>query len=430
MINIKKRLHLFCLWLTRPYPFQLWIAPRKKNFFSDAEPKRKSPPGFSFKGKTESGEQTEYAMYLYPDGIRTYWVIYFLATVVTHAALNFKYYLCNENFKYYLCNDLSCKYVTCPPLFGLILFIVSYYMIYVFMRKPVLDDVLAHWSDTAAQIEYFKNITSRVTFASKSDLDKYSSNDGSTEKNKLLQDKAFLYKIKIFLATLLESCFLCKCVKIKSTPYFHRPVFFNPKGSFEEGMLKTAIADFFVPKRNDKISSILLLVIYLFPHVWISYLYLFINLACIYLTGDPYTHQKETIPLIILILLWLLASVFVLTIQYKFIVNNLTQYDKKMFNFAPARIIQPARRKIGKNREIFKTLKPKITIPAASWLVFTAYLTVLNLVLQYAEQKEKEPVNVELSIGKKEQLMNIESHSKNVIYHCSDSMCCDDKCCF
>lgn len=414
-----------CLYLFRPYPFQLWIAPRKKKFFSDAEPKRKSPPGFSFGEKAESGEETEYAMYLYPDGIRTYWVIYFMATVGAHAVL-----------KYYFCNDLSCKYVVCSPLFGLILFVVSYYMIYVFNRKPVLDDVLKHWPETFAQIEYFKNITSRITFASESDLDEYSSNDDGCRKNKFLQDKAVFYTIQNFSATLLESCFFSKNVKIRSTPYFNRPVFFNPRGSFEEGMIKTAIADFFASKRNDKNSSIILLVIYLFPHVWISYLYLFINLVCIYLTGNPYAHQKETIPLIILILLWLIASIFVLTIQYKFIYGNLIKDDKtakdykQLFRFAPARIIQPARMKIGKNREVLKILKPTLTIPIANTLVFIAYLTVINLVLQYDEQKKKDPINAEPSIGKKEQFINTEPDSQTVIYHCSDSMCCENKCCF
>ncbi len=249
-INIRKYLHLFWLELTRPYPFQLWIAPRKKKWcFAESElgPKRKSPPGFSFSKNDESSEQTEYAMYLYPDGISMYWWIYFLSSVWLHAILD----ICMIS----KCTEISpFKYA-----FGMLLFAISYYLIYTHKRKPVLDDLWPLWPDTKSQREYFKNICSRINFASRDDFYKH----------------VDMYDIFSFN-------------KYKNVSYFNRPIFFNPRGSIQEGLLRAAIADFFaVEKRKDFVKNIF---IYYFSHVWISFLYLSVNLLFTF-RWHPYKNE-------------------------------------------------------------------------------------------------------------------------------------------
>jgi hypothetical protein len=232
----RKLLHMFWIELTWPYPFQLWVAPRKKKrCFSrpEAEPKRKSPPGFP----------DDYAMYLYPDSIHTYWLIYFFISVPLHIFLDC--FVAKEMLLY--------KYIA-----GFFLFIISYCLIYIYWREPVLDELWIFWADTEQQKKYFKNIPSRITFDSCKDMKEYEGLNAISfdikgkvrfiEKSKYIIDFICIRISHLRVAAKflsLESFIFRRFVFMKYSYYTNSPVFFNPQGSIQEGLLRAAIADFF-----------------------------------------------------------------------------------------------------------------------------------------------------------------------------------------
>ena len=91
--KIKNCFRIVRSYINRPYPFQLWIAPRRYTGKRDADTvTRHSPPGFDEQlngnqdGEKENCKEAqnrdEYALFLYPDNLSTYWIIFFLFTAL------------------------------------------------------------------------------------------------------------------------------------------------------------------------------------------------------------------------------------------------------------------------------------------------------------------------------------------------------------
>ncbi len=72
---LKKRLRNILIYMSNPYPFQIWIAPRNRLyewFKGRNENQWKSPLGF----------EPSYAIFLYPDNLKYFWIISFFATAL------------------------------------------------------------------------------------------------------------------------------------------------------------------------------------------------------------------------------------------------------------------------------------------------------------------------------------------------------------
>jgi hypothetical protein len=415
MKKITKYPHLFWLWLTRPYPFQLWAAPRKKKWcFSrpEAEPKRKSPPGFSFGRKDKP---VEYAMYLYPDSIHTYWMIYFMISVPLHIFLDC--FVAKEMLLY--------KYIA-----GFFLFIISYCLIYIYQREPVLDELWIFWADTEQQKKYFKNITSRITFDSCKDMKEYEGLNAIsfdikdkvrfTEKSKYIIDFICICISHLRVAAKflsLESFIFRRFVFMKSSYYTNSPVFFNTQGSIQEGLLRAAIADFFADKKKFMKN----IFIYYVPHVWISFLYLSANLLFIF-RWHPYKNQNETIPLLILIVSWAVVSMPILFKQYMSI-KLFYDYDEKLFRFAPKIVSNLSKKKMRLNDNFVKSFDPKKTFGLLHAAAFGSYLVILNLVMQYEDPSKTETNKPAAEQKVENQCRNVQQ--VNII----ESSPCQEKCC-
>jgi hypothetical protein len=191
------------LYLIRPYPFQLWVAPRKsvpENYIPSH-----SPPGFDF----ESGNK--YAMYLYPDSIHTYYVLYYLVLVIVPIILKlFNHYFCVSSIFFLI--------------FSSFFFWTPYYIIYNKCRKPILDELWRNWPKMKDSQKSFQSILSRIQWESLKDYKEY-------------HEKLFHSVKPIFFEN--KELFFIKKIK-----YFDRPIFFNPKQNLQEEILRTGIADF------------------------------------------------------------------------------------------------------------------------------------------------------------------------------------------
>jgi hypothetical protein len=201
--------------------------------------------------------------------------------------------------------------------------------------------------------------------------------------------KEYLKSIPSYIT---DSFFSCRS---KEIPHFRRPIFFNPGASMEEGMLKTAISEFMYQTepgkpKLEKQWVIFRLIFYLFPHLIISYLYLFFHL--VYVSINPCAFRKETIPLVVLILIWGMVSLCVMKKNFDYIEKNLTKKDSTnisnkektpLFGFLPSKIALMAKYKTSCLYDFSETLNPNKIVNIAFTLVFAIFLVLLGLVLQY-----------------------------------------------
>jgi len=315
-------------------------------------------------------------MYLYPDSIHTYWMIYFFSSVCFHIVLDI---LTKTEIRPY-------RY-----LFGILLFATSYQSIYILYRKPVLDELWPFWPETKKQKEYFKSIPSRITSNSSFDEDKY-------ERKKCLFCYISIIVYRNFLK-IKEDLFFCKYTYLKLTCYFNRPVFFNPQGSIQEGLLRAAIADFFAVEKKSKFA--LNIFVYFIPHVLVSFCYLLLNLLCAF-RYHPYNNQKETISLVVLIVVWAFVSIFVLYKQY-ISIKLFYDMDKKLFSFSPKNVEDFAARKMQRNKIFTNEFDPKKVISIIYIAAVAIYLAILNLVMQYGEPKDNEDNKTEIELNVKKE---------------------------
>ncbi|MCI5130138.1 MAG: hypothetical protein D3904_01145 [Candidatus Electrothrix sp. EH2] len=290
MLILKHLLILPCWvlkrYLSRPYPFQLWVAPRNRlqQFFFPGESKGKSsPPGFG----------DDYALFLYPDNIGIDWIVFFIGIVVIPQI--FAVIFSPICVKWAVLQDTFLS-IGCSFLF----FLFSYKVIYVLFRSPILDDLWNIspenasnvWPKTPAQNEDFQSVPSRITFYSKEECSEY--------------NKKFSFPDhtgKYILSSCIEKIFFCNNkIKLKKIDYFHRPVFFTPGRSLQETLLCTGIASFFAKKENS-LRNILRFMFYSLSHIWVSYLYLSLLLLWIFIIGKPASSQSETIYLVVQITL-------------------------------------------------------------------------------------------------------------------------------
>lgn len=342
-------------YILRPYPFQLWIAPRStvyQSLFSKGKRGAKwpSPPGF--------GEN--YAMFLYPDNLHTWWIFFFSGCCFVPNTLKIIIDIIykNESHHHRFYYECLCQvfHVTKPNLteyiasflFGAIFFIAAYRVINIWLRRPVLDELWPAWPQIRGQKEYFrKYVPARI----------------SEERKKI-----------------------CCCLKNKvTTKYFYRPVFFNPGRSLQEGLLRTAIASFIAEDEKRPLINIMLLIFYFLAPVWVSFLYLLLKLMIIFVHGNPGAEKSTTVFLIVEIVIWAILSILFLFRQFLFI-KNLSIIDSKLFSLVTAKIGVKMEEKIQVNKETIEYLNPKITIPVVSAFTFIVYLALLNLVLQYDTQ--------------------------------------------
>ncbi len=349
---IARFLHRLWQYFSRPYPFQLWIAPRSRCYqkiFAQGKRGKKwpSPPGF----------KEDYAMFLYPDNLHTWWLLFFVGLFISPVV--------SKIFIEFL--DLIELYrspceITIQPNWrvffcGSSFFLVSYYIIHILLRRPVLDELWPAWPKTRGQEEYFKNVPARITFSSCADRNKY--------HNDIMKDKRKR-----------------KYIQMK-TSYFHRPVFFNLGRSLQEGMLRTAIASFIAADEKRPLVNIMLLIFYFLAPVWVSFIYLSSKLMIIFLRGgNPGEKKLITVFLIVQIVIWAILSILFLIRQSLFI-KSLSVRNNKLFSLAPAKIGVQMEKKMRVNKETMEYLNPKVTIPVVSAFTFLVYLALLNLVLQY-----------------------------------------------
>ncbi len=365
----------------------------------------KPPPGFS----------SEYAMYLYPDSISTYWLLYFFILVPLHILLD---YLLVEKIKEMIWQ----KYA-----FGFALFVISYGLIYICGRRPVLDELWPLWPDTEKQKEYFKSVPARITFASYKNFNDYENikkfHFDIKGKKKFCEKYAYIMDCcinsicsakKIACLFSLQSLFFRRICFLKFNSYVKQPVYFNPQGSLQEGLLRAATADFFAAKTEKEF--IYYIFIYYIPHVSVSFLYLFLNLLWSF-RCHPFENQNETIPLVVLIIVWAMISIFVLLQQYSSI-QFFYAYEEGMFRFSPKIVSFLVKRKMIKNYNFIKFFKPKKTMPIINAAAVAIYLAVLNLVLQYDKPEQKNDVEIE---------MNVKNKCKQVSVKVTESDSCETK---
>ncbi|MCI5217965.1 MAG: hypothetical protein D3914_01920 [Candidatus Electrothrix sp. LOE2] len=360
------------LFLCRPYPFQLWVAPRNRlsRFFYSAEEKN-SPPGF----------EKDYALFLYPDSIAIHWIIFFIGIVAVPQIFAVIFFPIRINWV--VLRDIILF------LGGSLLFFLFFYkIIYVVLRRPILDDLWnispesssIIWPKTEAQTAYFQSVPSRITFCSKNDLSNYRDRFPFFDHSENI-----FHRILLLLFSCFETIFFWEKIQLHKRCYFHRPIFFNPKRSLQEAMLCTGIASFFSAKENNSLGNILLFMFYSLSHIWVSYLYLVILLLWIFIQGKPFCNQSETIYLVVQIVFWLILSAFELTRQFSFIQGTLLKSNRRRFSLVPPRLLSTIERKLQINNKTinFSSLNPKRSIPLLSTAVFVIYLALLNLVLQY-----------------------------------------------
>jgi hypothetical protein len=375
--KIKHWVYRCYLWFVRPYPFQLWVAPRHSILSKwlaekkDADTRnRHSPPGFVFKDTGE--DKSDYAMFLYPDKLKFYWWMFFLVTVIFSSTTS---------------REMSIGYQWgC----GAVFFSVSYWLIYIILRRPVLDELWEDWPQTRNQKKYFKSIPSQTTFRFRGHFTEYHTFFRSDEK-----------PVCGSLHSLWRKIFFLGCDESKSTPYFQRPVFYTPGKSLQEVILRTGTASFFAAKSKKSAVDILALIFYYFSHIWVSYIYLFLQLFCIFITGSR-PGDNIVLRFVVPIILWAIITMFALINQFRFINGPLAKYDRELFLSAPPNLSEIIKIKMQTNRDTMKYLPKALSIIMG--LTFVVYLTLVNLVLQCEPSKKKIVFqcskSIQISVGK------------------------------
>ncbi len=366
----KKHSRKYFFSLFRPYPYQLWVAPRNRlsRFFCSAEEKNVSPPGF----------ENNYALFLYPDNIAIDWIRFFIGIVLIPQLFAMIF------------SDIPTDWLALGG--SLLFFLFSYKIIYIVARRPILDDLWnvsqknssIIWPKTEAQNDYFQSVPSRITFNSKEHLAKYNENFSFADHSGNITSRV----IRLLFSS-IEKIFFWKNIRLKKIHYLYRPVFFNPEGSLQEAVLCTGIASFFAAEEDNSLWNILLFILYSLSHLWVSYLYLLALLLWIFIKGKPFNCQSETVYLVVQIIFWLILSAVSLTRQFSFIQGTLLKSDRRLFSFVPPRIIPTIEKKLHINRKTINFLNPKRSIPFLSAAVFVIYLAMLNLVLQYDKPQDE-----------------------------------------
>jgi hypothetical protein len=364
-----------CRYFSRPHPFQLWIAPRHSNFLSrwtaekteGGEYNIHSPQGFDkqLDGKQSSSNtqnRPKYALFLYPDNLSTYWFVFVFVTVIVPLLLNCCIFFLGRYCPYLQLDvpkNLSCDIGRSS--LAVLFFIALYHLIYSCCRKPILDNLWKEWPQTLNQKKEFQNVPSKITFCSKTHYQEY---------------------LKIYPTGASEKKYFCCCKPSLNTPHRQRPVYYSPDRSFQEAQLRIGIASFFAEGYRDgrvPVRNLLVFSFYYFAHIWVSYLWLFLQLSLPFLTGtrpDDSTMLHFGMPIIF----WAIVTTWSLSVQFGFMNGPRMQYNDKLFQMAPFHLQANIRNTMQANRDTMQYLPKLLSIIGT--LTVGVYLALVNLIMQ------------------------------------------------
>jgi hypothetical protein len=369
---------LFQSYINRPYPFQLWIAPRYGNCLSrwaaekseGGEYSIPSPPGFDEQlngnqdGKEEKNKQSntrnkdKYALFLYPDNLFLYWVIFFLVIIFPSLLLNL-FIPCKGHFL----ASLSAS---------VLLFMAAYHLIFSCFRRPILDNLWKEWPQTPNQKKYFQNIPSKITFYSQEHKKEYRKIYPAVDSGKK--------SLRHWVTAIWQGDF--RYNKSLRTSYFERPVYYSPERSLQEALLRTGIASFFArARRREKPSpySLLSFAAYYFAHIWVSYLWLLVQLLYIFIRGvrpDDSTMLHFVFPIIC----WAALTTLSLFAQFRFLNGPLVRYDPDLFLLAPPRLEEIIKKNMRLIQSTMQYLPKLLSIVAGATIA--VYLALVTLIMQ------------------------------------------------
>ncbi len=351
---LKETLRNILIYMSNPYPFQIWIAPRNRlyEWFKGRNEKQwKSPLGF----------EPSYAIFLYPDNLKYFWIISCFTIVFLPVAMLLVAKFITEKYcimkRVEICSPFSpfstyidLYFIYFFPLLGIGIFFTAYYLIYHCLRRPILENITDKLPRKSKIYEkYFKSVPSMISFYTEEGYVKYKENDASND------------------------------LELK-TSWFNRPVFFNPGKSLHEVILWIGTASFFAGKKSD-LRNIFLLLLYYLSHIFVGYMYLLAELIIILIYGKK---PESDVMLYIALqsILWGISASFFLIVHFHHSKKILTDIDSKLFSFAPAFYSVIAREGININRKTMNFLHPKITFPVFVGAANATLVALINIIVQ------------------------------------------------